>query len=720
MRLKFSISGMSCAACSARIERVVKKLEAVDGASVNLLAQTMVVSGENLSSEEIIKTVEKAGFGAAAYSPDNLKKEQIKLYNNYKLRLIISFACLIPLVYIALIGSANLPAFAALKDMRINSALQLLLLLPIVFVNFSYFTHGYKNLFLGGANMDTLIALSATASIVYAMISTVKIFFGMPHGMLYYESAGMILSLITLGKFFENRSKGKADEAIEKMRKLSPETVTVVKNGIQTVIDASLLMPGDIVASRAGERFAADGTIVTGNACIDESTVSGEGIPIDKTVGDRVISGTVMQNGYIEYKAEKIGEDSFLGEIIKTTYETASGKVPLSRLADKVSGIFVPVVMALSVLTAVIWYLISRDIALSFKFAVSVLVISCPCALGLATPVAVMVAGGVAAENGILFKNSETLETAQKTNTVVLDKTGTLTAGELSCEILYQNSENLLDIAYSIEKTSTHPIAESIADFCADNGAKAIEVSNPETLSGLGVKAEISGKNIYAGSLALAKSKGIEINETDYPSDITPIFVFDEILLGIIGVKDSIKASSKSAVSTLKNQNIEVILLTGDRKSVAETVAKQAGIENVVAEALPQDKADFIKQLQNSEKTVTMVGDGINDAVALTAANIGIAIGKGTDIAVDSADIVLIKNDLTDISKIITLSKKFVKNIKINLFWAFFYNVIGIPIAAGILSGIGITLNPIISAAAMSLSSICVVSNALRLKGVLK
>lgn len=709
MRSKFSVTGMSCAACSARIEKVVGRLEGIKSVQVNLATAVMVADYENITEADIIAAVKKAGFGAEIYSREKMQNKK-DVYNSFKRRLIVSFACLIPLLYLSMGGMLGLPVF----PIGINSVLQLLLTVPVIAVNFTYYKSGYKKLFLGAPNMDTLIALGSSASVIYGIYSTVRLFSGAQSVSFYYESAAMILTLITLGKYFETRSKGRAGAVIEKMRLLAPDTVTLKKDNSEISIAAELLLPGDIVCVRAGERLAADGVIISGTGSADQSAVTGESIPADKKAGDTVIGGTVLKSGYIEFEVTKTGENSLLGEIIKMVEESAGSKVPLARIADKVSGVFVPTVLVISLITFIIWMFISKNTATALNFAVSVLVISCPCALGLATPVAVMVATGVAAKFGILFKNGEALETASKIDTVVLDKTGTVTSGELTVKSVkaFIPETELLELAFNVEKLSAHPIAKCITEYCKAHNAAELPAQNAETFAGMGVCAEISGKKVYAGNRRLCFEHGIE---TENKSDsLTEVLFFTDKLLGIIEVGDTVRSTSKAAVAKLKQENINVYMISGDTENSVNMAAKAVGITNIISNALPQEKAQKIAELKSKGKTVAMVGDGINDAVALTEADIGIAVG-GTDIANESADVILVSSDLLSTVTLINLSRKVVKNIKVNLFWAFFYNAISIPVAAGALFALGIQLTPAIAAAAMSLSSVCVVSNALRL-----
>ena len=725
MRLKFLVSGMSCAACSARIERVLNKIDGVK-AEVNLLANTMVADfdEQKITADDIIAAVQKAGFGAEIFKQ---KATAQKSGNAFAVRLIVSFAFLIPLMFLSMahMFGYSLPPFLAKQN--VSAVLQFIFTLPIIAVNFRYFTVGFKNLFSGAPNMDTLIALGVTASEIYSIYNTCLIFGGKNHH-LYFESAAMLLTLITLGKFFENISKSRASDAINALWSLASDTVLIKKDGATELVDAQTLMVGDTVIVKAGQRVAADGVIISGSADIDQSAITGESIPVFKGEGDTVISGTILKTGYIEFTAQKTGDQTTLSEIIKLVEDAAATKPPIARIADKVSGVFVPCVLGIAFLTLVLWLIIG-GVDRAITYAVSVLVISCPCALGLATPVAVMVGTGEAAKNGVLYKNAPSIELLAKIDALVLDKTGTITSGEISVSQVESFIDNsaFLSIAYSIEAVSDHPIAEAVCRYAEQNGAKPQKTDNVNVYVGLGISCEIDGKTYYAGNQKLAAQYGVEFTNYDNilndiaKSGKTPIIFFEgKNIIGIMAVSDTIKSTSATAIDAFGKMGMDVYMVTGDNRFTAQRVADTVGIKNVIASALPQDKEKIIRELKQQGKTVAMVGDGINDAPALVSANIGIAIGAGTDIALDSADVVLIKNDLLDVVNALTLSRKVIKNIKVNLFWAFFYNIIGIPIAAGVLSGVGIVLNPMIGAAAMSLSSICVVSNALRLRGAIK
>lgn len=733
MRVKFSVTGMSCAACSARIERVVNAMPAVEKAEVNLLAGTMVADFDEqaLSPDDIIAAVTRAGFGAAVFAAGQKRQNSNKKeHKNFKIRLAVSFSVLIPLMYLSMQHMFGYPLPAVFHNHLVMAVAQFLLTAVVIAVNFVYFKNGFRNLFTGSPNMDTLIAIGSTASVLYG-IYAIFVFLQEKnaHMDLYFESAAMILALITLGKYFESKSKAKAGDAIEQLINLSPDTVTVLVEGRAKEIETACLLAGDIIAVKAGQSVAADGVILSGNAAIDESAITGESIPTDKQAGDGVTAGTIVKSGYIEFKAEKTGESTTLAGIIRLVEDAAASKAPIARLADKISGIFVPIVLCISALTLAVWLILGSPFSVAINFAISVLVISCPCALGLATPVAIMVGTGTGAKNGILLRNAEALETAHKIDAVILDKTGTVTEGVLSVTDVnsFIDEKEFLEIAYSVESVSEHPIAEAVCRYAEQKGIEKTEVAFVKTLSGMGISCTLGGKTYYSGNERLAADTGIDVSavksslEATAKAGKTPIIFFDsERVLGIIAVADTVKSTSAEAVRELQKMGIDVYMITGDNPHTAHTVAEKVGIKNVFAGCLPEDKEKWVRRLQEKGKTVAMVGDGINDAPALTAADIGIAIGAGTDIALDCADIILVKNNLTDAVKAITLSRRVIKNIKMNLFWAFFYNIIGIPVAAGVLSGLGIVLNPMFAAAAMSLSSVCVVTNALRLKGALK
>ncbi len=747
MKKRFNITGMSCSACSAAVERSVSKLDAIKSCQVSLLTNSMTVEfDENIINENIIiSAVEKAGYGAS--SADTKQEKIIKKaekrddeLKNMKIRLIVSFACLIPLMYIAMghMISLPLPAFLSGTQNGVSFAfIQFLLTLPIVYVNRKYFINGFRVLFHGSPNMDTLVATGSLAAIAYGVYSVFAI--GNAIGKsdtataneylhnLYFESGAMILTLITLGKYFEARSKKKTSDAIEKLIELTPDTATVERNGTEIQVPLSEVKAGDTVIVKIGQSIPVDGTIISGFAAVDESAITGESIPVEKNIGDSVTGGTVNKSGYFKFRAEKIGDDTALSKILRLVEEASSSKAPIAKLADKVSGVFVPVVMAISVITFIVWMIINGDFGFSLSLAISVLVISCPCALGLATPTAIMVGTGKGAANGILIRSAESLETTHKINTVVLDKTGTVTLGQPSVTDIIpsplSDEKELLQLAFSAEKLSEHPLSRAIAQYAESKNTISLDASDFENIPGRGIKTRIHDSVILAGNTLLMQDNDIRITHTEQGNKLseegkTPVyFAVNDRFLGIIAVADTIKETSAQAVEQFKNMGIDVIMLTGDNEQTARHIASKAGIEKVIAGVLPDGKEEVIRQLQAENKKVAMIGDGINDAPALMRADVGIAIGAGTDIAIESADIVLMKSDLNDAVGAVKLSKAVIRNIKQNLFWAFFYNALGIPLAAGVLYiPFGLTLNPMIGAACMSLSSVCVVTNALRLR----
>lgn len=754
MKQKFNVTGMTCSSCSAHVEKGVRKLSGVQAVAVNLLSNNMAVEYDEkvLTMNQIIKAVEQAGYGAspkqdgavtgttAAAGTTKVDSVNEEL-RNMKLRLVVSFLFTIPLFYVSmghmfgwplpdfLHGNANALTFAFL---------QFLLCIPVVYVNRKYYQVGFKTLFRGAPNMDSLIAIGSAAAIVYGAAAIFVIGWGLGHGNeplvmeysmdLYFESAAMILTLITLGKFLETRSKGKTGEAIAKLIDLAPKTAMVERDGEQLVIPVEQVAVGDIIIVRPGQSIPVDGEIIEGSSTIDESALTGESIPVEKHQGDRVMSATINKTGAFKFRATRVGGDTTLSQIISLVEEAANSKAPISKLADKVSGIFVPVVIAISVLATVIWLIAGASAAFALSIGIAVLVISCPCALGLATPVAIMVGTGKGAENGILIKSAESLETAHLIQTVVLDKTGTITEGKPQVTDILCGSgiteSKLLAIAAALEKPSEHPLAEAIVSAAAEKGLLVSEAKAFQSVTGLGVYAKVEERHYMAGNLKMLANYKIDIKDWEAKAAVlseqgkTPLYFADEKnVLGIIAVADTVKPTSKAAVARMKAMGIDVVMLTGDNARTAEAIRREVGIDRVVAEVMPQDKEREVAAIQAAGKKVAMVGDGINDAPALTRADVGIAIGAGTDIAIEAADIVLMKSDLLDAVTAINLSRSVIRNIKQNLFWAFFYNCIGIPLAAGVLFPLfGLKLNPMFGAAAMSLSSVCVVSNALRLK----
>lgn len=751
MQEKYNVTGMTCAACQARVQKSVSNLTGVQECNVNLLKNSMVVTydDKNVNSGQIIAAVEKAGYGASiqqvkgksaaqAVSPvDTAKKE----YETMKRRVIWSFVFTIPLFYISMGHMMGLPLpgfFLGTENSMIYALTLFLLALPVAIINNKYYRMGFKTLFHGSPNMDSLIALGSGASLAYGVYALYKIAWGFGYGDLamvnqfthdlYFEGAGTILTLITLGKFFEARAKGRTSDAINKLMNLAPKKATVVRNGVETVIPAEEVEKGDILIVKAGESVPVDGVLLEGSGSVDESAITGESIPVDKQAGDKVIGATINQSGYFRMRADKVGDETALSQIIKLVDEATSSKAPIAKLADKVAGIFVPIVIGIALLAMVVWLICGATFEFAMTIAVSVLVVSCPCALGLATPTAIMVGTGRGASNGILIKSAEALETAHSVNVVVMDKTGTITQGKpVVTDLAYHSGvteDYLLQIAASLEKLSEHPLARAIVAEAEKRNTQFLPVEQFEQIPGQGIKGSIQGLACLAGNQKLLNAEGIHDEALEQLQDQmtdqgkTPLFFAAAgKLIGMVAVADVVKPTSKQAIADLQTMGIEVVMLTGDHKKTTEAIRKQVGVDRVVAEVLPQDKEQEVRKLQESGKKVAMVGDGINDAPALARADVGIAIGAGTDVAMESADIVLMRNDLLDVTGAIELSKATIRNIKENLFWAFFYNIIGIPIAAGCwYTAFNLKMNPMVAALAMSFSSVFVVSNALRLR----
>ena len=729
---------MTCSACSAHVEKSVKKLDGVKSVNVNLLQNNMHVDFDEtaISVDDIINAVVSGGYGASVAGKEQEKKDN-KIDNeisNMKFRLVVSLVCLVPLMYISMghmWGWPFLSVFHGAENGITFALTQMLLTLPIMYVNRKYYITGFKTLFHGAPNMDSLIAIGSGAAFVYGIIAIYCIGYGLGHGdkefahsymmNLYFESAAMILALITLGKFLESRAKGKTSQAIEKLIDLSPKTAVVIRDGKEVTVGVDDVQIGEIVVVKAGQSVPLDGVIVEGNGAIDESAITGESIAVEKNVGDKVIGATINKSGYFKFKVEKVGEDTALSQIIHLVEEASASKAPIAKLADKVSGIFVPVVISIAVITIIVWLLLGKGVSFALSMGISVLVISCPCALGLATPTAIMVGTGKGAQYGILTKSAESLETAHQVDTVVLDKTGTITEGKPSVTDIAPvgiSDKELLQIAASIEYLSEHPLAKAIVEKA--DGLEFSDVADFEQIVGQGVKGNVDGKKVLAGNYKMMRENNIEVSEDEiFANDgkTSLYFAVDNKFVGIIAVADTIKETSRQAIEDMRNMGLDVIMLTGDNAVTANAIKNKLPLSSAVAEVLPSDKEEEVRKLQQSGHKVAMVGDGINDAPALTRADVGIAIGAGTDIAIESADIVLMKSDLQDVVTSIELSHSVIKNIKENLFWAFFYNALGIPIAAGVLYGIaGLKLNPMIAALAMSFSSVFVVSNALRLR----
>lgn len=724
---------MSCAACSARVEKAVSSLDGIEECSVNLLTGTMITSGET-SEEEIISAVIKAGYTASLKDGNVSKKtteketEKSEFISIIK-RFVVSLVFLLPLMYFSMghnMFSFPVPSFFEGNHIAL-ALLQLILSAIVIVINQKFFINGAKGFINRSPNMDSLVALGSGASFIYSVFNLFMMTAGKGnYHNLYFESAAMILTLITLGKSLEAYSKGRTTDAIKSLMKLSPKTATVIRSGKELTIPVEDVVKGDVVSVKPGESISVDGIVLSGNTAIDESLLTGESVPSEKKEGDKVFAATVNTYGYITFRAEGIGEETVLSGIIRTVSDAAATKAPIAKIADKVSGIFVPVVLMLSLITLIIWLVVGKDTAFSLSRAISVLVISCPCALGLATPVAVMVGSGVGAKNNILFKTAESLENTGKTKIVAFDKTGTLTKGEpvVTDVIPTENfsSDELVFIASSLEKNSEHPLGKAVVKYAIENNIKISDVSDFKTLSGSGLSAFINGEKTVGGKFDFI-SEYCNISDdmkekADKLSDEgkTPLyFAKEDKLIGIIAVSDELKEDSIKAVEIMKKAGLFVVMITGDNERTAKAVAEKAGIEKFYAGVTPDEKGKIIEKLKTDGRTA-MVGDGINDAVALTSADTGFAIGSGTDIAIDSADVVIMKNSLTDVASAITLSRKTLTVIKQNLFWAFIYNIIGIPIAAGALIPLwNIEMSPMIGAAAMSLSSFFVVSNALRL-----
>ena len=749
---KYNITGMSCAACSAKVERVVGKLDGVENVSVNLLTNSMQVEykEDKLSSNDIIKNIADAGYGASLATATKQKKEEksIKKTNDdaiasMKFRLKVSIVFLVILMYFSM-GSMiglPLPKFLSGEGNPVGFALtQLLLVLPVMYVNRKYYISGFKSLFNLSPNMDTLIAVGSGAAFTYGVIAIYVMGYALNNAdmhtvteyrmNLYFESVSMILTLITLGKFFETGSKARTTDAISKLIDLSPKRANVLRDGVEENILTEDVVVGDIVIVRPGESIPVDGMIIEGSTSVDESAITGESIPVQKEKGDKLIAATINKNGSVRIKATEVGEDTAISRIIALVEEASSSKAPIAKMADKVAGVFVPIVMGIALITFIVWLALGYDFSFALNCAIAVLVISCPCSLGLATPVAIMVGTGKGAENGILIKSADALETTHSIDTVVLDKTGTVTEGKpVVTDILaFDIDENeFLKLAAGVESASEHPLAEAIVEKAKEKSLEIVSPTEFQAISGRGIVASVDDSKIIAGNEQAIKDQyGNSENFTEAfkkgnelaAQGKTPMyFGKDNKLLGIIAVADTIKKDSKEAIQALKNRNIDVVLLTGDHKNTAMAIAKEAGIKKVIAEVLPTDKEEHIRELMEAGHKVAMVGDGINDSPALARADVGIAIGAGTDIAIESADIVLMHSSLKDVATAIDLSKAVIRNIKQNLFWAFFYNSIGIPLAAGVFYlSLGWKLSPMFGAAAMGMSSVCVVSNALRLR----
>ena len=761
---KYNVTGMTCAACQANVTRCVSKLEGVEEVNVSLLANQMTVSYDEskVGEEDIIQAVEKIGYGASsleqqpatAQSKGGFRSEwqarQDQAMNSQKQmkrRLISSIVLLVPLMYIAMGSMMGLPVpwfFVGMENSLVNALAQLLLTIPVLFINRHFFQTGFKALWHRAPNMDSLVAIGSGASLVYGLFAMFRLAYGFGHGdmelvheyahALYFESAAMILTLVTVGKYLEARSKSKTGDALGKLVDLAPKTAVVLRGGAEQTIPAEQVVAGDIVVIRPGEGIPVDGVVTEGHGYVDQAAITGESIPVEKNPGDQVISATINKNGTFQFQASKVGEDTTLSQIIRLVDEASNSKAPIARLADKVSGVFVPVVIAIAIVTAIVWLIAGMGFEFALSNAISVLVISCPCALGLATPVAIMVGTGKAAEMGILIKSAESLENLHNVDTIVLDKTGTITSGHPAVTDVLPldrslTEEQFLAEAAAAEFGSEHPLAQAVVERAQQLGLSLPKAEAFEAVAGRGIRAKVNGREYLAGNLAFLEenhqpatleersaAKSV-VNKLAQEGKTPLLFLRDGKLLGVIAVADTIRETSRAAIQRFNEMGLHVVMLTGDNKVTAEAIRKELGIEQAISDVLPTQKEAHIRSLQEEGHKVAMVGDGINDAPALTRADIGIAIGAGTDIAIESADVVLMKDSLDDVAAAIDLSRAVVRNIHMNLFWAFFYNVLGIPLAAGVLyPAFQLRLSPMIGSAAMSLSSVCVVTNALRLR----
>lgn len=750
MEKQFDVIGMTCAACQSNVTKAVSKLEGVQDVDVSLLSNSMKVKYDETKTDIglICNAVEHAGYGArekGGFKEDssfqeewNQKKEAAKKEQKESLhRLLASVILLIPLMLIAMGPMLGLPILAGEENAMISGLSQVLISFWILSIQRHFFVHGLKSLFHKAPNMDSLVAIGSGASFIYGLYALYRMAYGFGYGdlemvhhsmhALYFESAAMIVTLVSVGKYLESRSKRKTGDALDKLMDLSPKTACVIRDGKEIIIPASELVTKDHIVIRPGDRIPADGILLSGNGVVDQSAITGESVPVDKEPGDAVISATLNQNGFFIFEANKVGEDTTLSQIIKLVDEAGNSKAPIARVADKVSGIFVPIVIGIAIITGIVWVIAGQTFEFALSNAVAVLVISCPCALGLATPVAIMVSTGKAAEYGILIKNAAALENLAYMDTIVLDKTGTITSGKPSVQQVHTNldTNQFLTLAASLESGSGHPLAKAVVEYANKQHISLISIDQFESVNGKGVTGMMQGKSLLAGNYKFCKEQGITFTKDMLDSleeaankGWTPlIFAQEKEVIGWIHVADTIKESSKKAIQAFKDKGLHVVMLTGDNQKTAQAIAQNLRVDEVISDVLPTDKENVIRTLQDQGRKVIMVGDGINDAPALMRADIGMAIGNGTDIAIDSADVVLMKSSLLDVNTAIDLSRKTIRNIHMNLFWAFFYNALGIPLAAGIFYPFfGWLLSPMIGSAAMSLSSVCVCTNALRLR----
>ena len=722
MKEKFCVSGMTCSACSSGIERTVKRLDGVETAEVSLMGESMVViyDENKLNKQTIINAVIELGYGISDYDENvlNARKPQP---DKLKKRFLWSLAFLLPLMYFSMGGMVGFPQ----PDVKISAILQMLLSLAVMIIDFEFFCSGAKALIKRVPNMDTLVAMGSGVSFIYSVVLTVLLFFGQSHGHFFYESAAMILALVTLGKWLEEKSKRKTGDEVEKLIKLMPNTVTVERDGTQSKILFSDIVVGDVLVVKQGEYIPVDGTIIEGSGYVDRAAITGESMPIEVKEGDGVTGADIVKSGFIKIFAQKVGADTTLSQIVKMVKEAGASKAPLQKTADKIAGIFVPAVTLIAIITFIVWLATTGAFALAANYAICVLVISCPCSLGLATPVAVMAATGRGMALGILYKDAEALQKAKDINCALLDKTATLTVGKpqvTDFEILSMHEKQVLSIAFAIESHSNHPIAECICAYAQEQGANSVQTESYVYETGKGANGVIDGVEYFLGNRRLLIDK-LQKEADRYAMKYakqgkTAVFLATKTdLVAVFAVADTLKEESAEAVQMLKARNVRVAMLTGDNENVAKAIAKTANVEEYFAEALPKDKASAVERVRSVGGFVAMVGDGINDSPALKAADVGIAMGNGTDVAIDSADVVLSRGDLRLVSTMMDLSAATVRNIHQNLFWAFFYNCVAIPLAAGVFAFAGLSLNPMIGAACMSLSSLFVVTNALRLTG---